>query len=89
MPAAGAGADLPAFAAAGGVAAGRAEDRLTFDLQREIAERLNLVDAQKFVSSFDRPNLRYRVVHKDNGNRQLLDFLAAHRLELPFGFALD
>ncbi|UZW61944.1 DNA helicase RecQ [Lysobacter enzymogenes] len=47
--------------------------------QREIAERLNLEDAQRFVSSFDRPNLRYRVVHKDNGNRQLLDFLASHR----------
>ena len=47
--------------------------------QREIAERLNLEDARRFVSSFDRPNLRYRVVHKDNGTRQLLDFLAAHR----------
>ena len=47
--------------------------------QREIAERLNLEDARRFVSSFDRPNLRYRVVHKDNGNRQLLDFLSAHR----------
>ncbi|WP_408950839.1 DNA helicase RecQ [Lysobacter sp. Hz 25] len=47
--------------------------------QREIAERLNLEDARRFVSSFDRPNLRYRVVHKDNGTRQLLDFLSAHR----------
>ncbi len=47
--------------------------------QREIAERLNLEDARRFVSSFDRPNLRYRIVHKDNGTRQLLDFLASHR----------
>ncbi len=47
--------------------------------QREIAERLQLQDARRFTSSFDRPNIRYRVVPKDNGTRQLLDFLAAHR----------
>ncbi|MEO6065811.1 MAG: RecQ family ATP-dependent DNA helicase, partial [Lysobacterales bacterium] len=47
--------------------------------QREIAERLQLEDAQRFTSSFDRPNIRYRVVPKDNGTRQLLDFLGAHR----------
>ena len=44
--------------------------------QREIAERLQLEDAEWFVSSFDRPNIRYNVVQKDNGKRQLLDFLA-------------
>ena len=48
--------------------------------RREIAERLALEDAREFVSSFDRPNLRYRIVHKDgSGARQLIDFLAAHR----------
>jgi ATP-dependent DNA helicase RecQ len=48
--------------------------------RREIAERLALEDAREFVSSFDRPNLRYRVVHKDGGGaRQLLDFLDGHR----------
>ncbi|MGH8030513.1 MAG: DNA helicase RecQ [Arenimonas sp.] len=47
--------------------------------QREIAERLGLGDARRFVSSFDRPNIRYRLVAKDNPRRQLLDFLSAHR----------
>ena len=45
----------------------------------EIAERLALEDARQFVSSFDRPNIRYRIVQKDNTLRQLLDFLDAHR----------
>ncbi|MNK12382.1 ATP-dependent DNA helicase RecQ [compost metagenome] len=47
--------------------------------QREIAERLDLTGAQHFVSSFDRPNIRYTVVQKDNAKRQLLDFLKVHR----------
>ena len=34
--------------------------------QREIAERLDLTQARHFVSSFDRPNIRYTVVQKDN-----------------------
>jgi ATP-dependent DNA helicase RecQ len=46
--------------------------------RREIVERLALEEARQFVSSFDRPNIRYRVVHKDGGTRQLLDFLTAH-----------
>ncbi|AKK66921.1 DNA helicase RecQ [Xanthomonas translucens] len=47
--------------------------------QREIAERLDLTQARHFVSSFDRPNIRYTVVQKENSKRQLLDFLRAHR----------
>ena len=47
--------------------------------RHEIAERLALEDAERFVSSFDRPNIRYRVVLKDNAVRQLRDFLLAHR----------
>jgi ATP-dependent DNA helicase RecQ len=45
----------------------------------EIVERLNLEDARQFVSSFDRPNIRYRVVQKDNARRQLKAFLESHR----------
>jgi ATP-dependent DNA helicase RecQ len=47
--------------------------------RREIAERLGLEEARQFITSFDRPNIRYRVAQKDNARRQLLDFLAAHR----------
>ena len=58
--------------------------------RREIAERLALEDARQFVSSFDRPNLRYRVVHKDGGGvRQLLDFLAGHRGESGIVYAFS
>ncbi|MEO6227033.1 MAG: DNA helicase RecQ, partial [Thermomonas sp.] len=47
--------------------------------RREIVERLALEDARQFVSSFDRPNIRYRVEPRDNGRSQLLDFLQAYR----------
>ena len=57
--------------------------------QREIAERLQLEDAQWFVSSFDRPNIRYNVAQKDNGKRQLLDFLATHRDEAGIVYCLS
>jgi ATP-dependent DNA helicase RecQ len=46
--------------------------------RREIVERLHLGDAQQFISSFDRPNILYRVVGKDNPRRQLQDFLDTH-----------
>jgi len=41
----------------------------------EIIERLNLQQAKIFVSSFDRPNIRYRIVEKDDARRQLFDFI--------------
>ena len=57
--------------------------------QREIAERLQLEEAQWFVSSFDRPNIRYTVVQKENGKRQLLDFLREHRDEAGIVYCLS
>ena len=48
--------------------------------RREIAERLGLGDARVFVSGFDRPNIRYAIVPKQNPRNQLLRFLdAGHR----------
>ena len=41
----------------------------------EIVERLALEDAQQFVSSFDRPNIKYRVTQKNNARQQLETFL--------------
>ncbi|TSA43069.1 MAG: DNA helicase RecQ [Methylotenera sp.] len=43
----------------------------------EIVERLALENARQFVSSFDRPNIRYRVTLKDNARQQLEDFIEA------------
>lgn len=41
----------------------------------EIAHRLQLDEARQFVSSFDRPNIRYQIVEKANARKQLLDFI--------------
>lgn len=41
----------------------------------EIIERLSLESAEEFVSSFDRVNIKYRVVHKDSTKNQLEQFL--------------
>ncbi|MEE7565739.1 RecQ family ATP-dependent DNA helicase, partial [Xanthomonas sp. Kuri4-3] len=57
--------------------------------QREIAERLDLTEARHFVSSFDRPNIRYTVVQKDNARRQLLDMLGRHRGSAGIVYAMS
>jgi len=43
--------------------------------RRDIIEKLGMADASQFVSSFDRPNINYRVTLKVNGKRQLLEFI--------------
>jgi len=45
------------------------------ETRQEIARGLRLEQARRFVSSFDRPNIRYRIVDKDNPRTQLLSFL--------------
>lgn len=46
--------------------------------KKEMIERLGLAKARVFVSSFDRSNIRYTVVEKNEPRRQLMDFLSAH-----------
>jgi ATP-dependent DNA helicase RecQ len=47
-------------------------DELT---RREIIDRLGLAGAPSFVASFDRPNIRYEIVDKQNAQTQLKAFL--------------
>ncbi len=43
--------------------------------RQDMVERLKLEDAAQFVSSFDRPNIRYTIVEKTDATRQLLRFI--------------
>src|ERR1700687_5875191 len=48
-------------------------DELT---RKEIVDRLGLAGAPHFVASFDRPNIRYEIVDKQNAKTQLRAFIA-------------
>lgn len=43
--------------------------------RQEIIQRLGLEQARLFQSGFDRPNIRYRIVQKQNARQQVLDFI--------------
>ena len=43
--------------------------------RQDMVERLKLEDAAQFVSSFDRPNIRYTIVEKLDATKQLLRFI--------------
>ena len=43
--------------------------------RHEIAQRLGLEHAQRFISGFDRPNIVYRVMERRGGRDQLLRFI--------------
>ncbi|PWC56198.1 ATP-dependent DNA helicase RecQ [Azospirillum sp. TSO22-1] len=47
----------------------------------EIADKLNLTEARVFLSSFDRPNITYRVLPKKSERQQLLAFLRENHPE--------
>jgi len=57
--------------------------------REEIVERLSLQDAQQFVSSFDRPNIGYRVGLRHNAKRQLTEFLQGHQGESGIVYCLS
>lgn len=57
--------------------------------RQEMMVRLGLEQALVFVSSFDRPNICYTVVEKDNPRRQLLGFLRHHAGEAGIVYCLS
>jgi ATP-dependent DNA helicase RecQ len=63
----------------------------TADVQsrEDIRRRLKLDDAQMFISSFDRPNIRYAIVQKSAPQRQLVTFLNAHKGESGIVYCLS
>jgi ATP-dependent DNA helicase RecQ len=44
--------------------------------QRDIIKHLGLHNAKTYIAGFNRPNIRYRIVQKQNARRQLLNFLS-------------
>ncbi|MGB3742022.1 MAG: DNA helicase RecQ [Castellaniella sp.] len=58
--------------------------------RKDIVHCLSLDEAPQFVASFDRPNLCYRIVEKQEVRRQLLDFIRAeHAGECGIVYALS
>lgn len=47
----------------------------TVQTREEIVERLQLTEARRFISSFDRPNIQYRIVPKDRVSDSLIRFI--------------
>ncbi|RUT34825.1 DNA helicase RecQ [Arsenicitalea aurantiaca] len=61
-------------------------DKLT---RADIIERLGLEKAEVFETSFDRPNISYAIVERDNARRQLLSFLSRHKDESGIVYCLS
>ncbi len=57
--------------------------------REEIIQRLHLQQAECFLSSFDRPNIFYRITPKDNPRKQLLDFLVQRKGDAGIVYCLS
>lgn len=57
--------------------------------REEIVNRLHLHNAERFLSSFDRPNIFYRIVPKEQPRKQLLAFLAARKGDAGIVYCLS
>ncbi|MCF5385967.1 DNA helicase RecQ, partial [Pseudomonas syringae] len=57
--------------------------------REEIVTRLHLQYAERFLSSFDRPNIFYRIVPKEQPRKQLLAFLSERRSDAGIVYCLS
>lgn len=57
--------------------------------REDIIERLALQSAHVFTSSFDRPNIAYEIVERDQPRQQLLRFLSRHEGESGIVYCLS
>ncbi len=57
--------------------------------REEIVTRLHLQNAERFLSSFDRPNIFYRIVPKEQPRKQLLAFLSERRSDAGIVYCLS
>ncbi|PTQ66672.1 DNA helicase RecQ [Pseudomonas sp. GV071] len=57
--------------------------------REEIVTRLHLQNAERFLSSFDRPNIFYRIVPKEQPRKQLLAFLKERKGDAGIVYCLS
>jgi len=57
--------------------------------RKDILERLQLVEANAYITGFDRPNIRYSVVEKDKPFSQLRAFLSERKAESGIIYCLS
>ncbi|GGJ89993.1 DNA helicase RecQ [Pseudomonas matsuisoli] len=57
--------------------------------REEIVQRLQLSNAKRFLSSFDRPNIFYRILPKDQPRKQLLAFLGQRKGDAGIVYCLS
>jgi len=58
-------------------------------VRKDIFERLSIQNAELFISSFNRPNIHYRIEPKRNSYNQLLDYLNTKRDESGIIYCLS
>ncbi len=61
-------------------------DKLTRD---DIVKSLNIPDAHRHIAGFNRPNIHYYAYPRENGRRQLLDFLRDRRGQSGIVYSLS
>jgi ATP-dependent DNA helicase RecQ len=57
--------------------------------REDIIDRLYLRQAKVFSTSFDRPNISYTIVERNNGKKQLAEFLKRHKNESGIVYCLS